>query len=75
LILKYLNKDMVLVVPLTTKNKDDKNHIKIETTVMTSFAKISQVRVISTKRLLRKIDMLPEVDFIEVKKKFLEFVS
>ncbi len=75
LILKYLNKDMVLVIPLTTKNKNDKNHIQIEMEDRVSFAKISQSRVISTKRLLRKIDMLPEGEFVEVKKKFIEFLS
>jgi mRNA interferase MazF len=73
LILKYLNKDMALVVPRTTKNKADKNHIQIQTVNITSYAKISQIKVISTKRLLRKISTLPEDEFLKVKQKFLAF--
>ena len=75
LILKYINKDMTLLIPLTTKERNDKNHIKIENDGMISFAKISQMRVVSSKRLIRKIGMLPEQYFKEVKRRFLEFVS
>lgn len=75
LILKYLNKDMTLVVPLTTKSKEDKNHIQIRIEDMTSYAKISQIKVISSKRLLRKISTLPEDEFLKVKQKFLAFFA
>lgn len=75
LVLKYINKDMALVVPLTTKGKEDKHHIKIMTEKMVSFAKISQVKIISTKRFLRKIDTLPENQFLNIRKCFIEFVS
>lgn len=75
LVLKYLNKDMTLVVPLTTKHKADKNHIEIKTEYITSYAKISQIKVISTKRLLRKVSTLPEAEFQKVKQEFLAFFS
>ncbi len=41
---------------------------------MTSFAKISQGRTISSKRLLRKIDMLPEDQFKNIQEKFVEYI-
>jgi len=75
LILKYINKDIALVLPLTTKNKADKYHVKIETEKMASFAKLSQVRVVSSKRLLRKIDTLPADQFSIILQRFIEFVS
>lgn len=75
LILKYINKDMALVLPLTTKDKEDKYHIKIQTDKMDSFAKISQARVVSSKRLLRKIDTLPEEQFRNLREKFIKFLS
>lgn len=75
LILKYINKDMVFIAPLTTKGKEDVYHIKIETEKVISFAKISQIRVISSKRLLRKIDTLPEGQFIKVREKLISFFS
>lgn len=75
LILKYINKDMVLVLPLTTRQKADKNHCPIVTAGIASFAKISQVKVISTKRLLRKISTLDEGEFKKVKDQFLAFLA
>jgi mRNA interferase MazF len=75
LILKYINKDMVLVVPLTTKQQADKNHCPIASEGKTSFAKISQIKVISTKRLLRKISTLDEVEFRKVKEHFIAFIA
>lgn len=74
LILKYINKDMVLTVPLTTKERSYKNHCLITAGEKKSYAKISQVKVISTKRLLRKISTLDEEEFGKVKEAFLSFV-
>ena len=74
LILKYINKDMVLIVPLTTKGKPDKYHVKLTTDKMISFAKISQIRVISSKRLLRKIDTLDKAQLTEVQRRLLAFL-
>lgn len=75
LVLKYINKDMALVLPLTTKGKEDTYHVKIHTEKMDSYAKISQVRVISSKRLLRKIDTLAEGQFLQVHQRFIAFAS
>lgn len=75
LVLKYINKDIALVLPLTTKGKEDKYHVKIQTEKMYSFAKIAQVKIISSKRLLRKIDTLAENQFNTIRRRFIEFVS
>lgn len=75
LILKYINKDMVLISPLTTKGLSDKNHIKIDIDGMVSFVKISQIRVVSNKRLLRKISTLSEVQFKYIRKRVVRFIS
>lgn len=63
IILKFMGKDMVLVVPLTTKGFMDKNHLLIRTAKTDSFAKITQIRTVSSKRFLRKIDTLDEEQF------------
>ena len=75
LILKYINKDMVLVSPLTTKGSPDKNHIKIDIDGTISFVKISQIRVVSNKRLLRKISTLSEDQFKYIRKRVVRFIS
>lgn len=59
LILKRINRYSAIVIPLTTQGKEDKYRAPISTNNMNSFAKISQIKTISTKRLLRKVDTLP----------------
>lgn len=75
IVVKYINKDIVFVIPLTTKGFSDKNHIEIKTDKMNSFAKITQIRVISCKRLLRKIDTLEENQFRSLKQALLDFLA
>lgn len=55
LILKKFNKDVVLVVPLSTKVKNRPYHFPHLHERQEYSALLSQIRVISTKRLLRKI--------------------
>ena len=75
LILKYINKDMVLVCPLTTKGLPDKNHVEIVINGTISSVKISQIRVVSSKRLLRKISTLSEDQFINIRRRVIRFIS
>ena len=63
IVMKVYNKETMVILPLTTKQKDDKFHHKIQTEGKTVWAKLTQMRVISNKRLLRKIDVLDEVSF------------
>ncbi len=59
IVLKVYNTESLLVLPLTSKPKEDRFHYKILTDSGYVYAKLTQVRVISSKRLQRlayKID-------------------
>ncbi|MEN9582781.1 MAG: hypothetical protein RL641_735 [Candidatus Parcubacteria bacterium] len=75
ILFKYINHNIIFIIPLTSKKRLDKYHFKISTVKMVSYVKISQMRVISTKRLLRKIDTLSEDQFSNLKKQYLEFFN
>lgn len=62
LIIKKFNADMVWVVPLTTKEKENKYHYKLTHETIKSWVILSQMKTISTKRLLRKIGSISESD-------------
>ena len=66
LIVKVFNSHMIWIVSLTSKAKSDKFHRKISYDTGTSWASITQMRTISTKRLLRRVGMVNEEDFIQV---------
>ncbi len=58
IVMKVYNRESLIVLPLTTKEKNDEFHHKIETENKVVWAKLTQTRVISTKRLFRKVDIL-----------------
>jgi mRNA interferase MazF len=62
LIIKKFNADMVWVLPLTTKEKVNKYHFKLTHETIKSWVILSQVKTISTKRLLRKIGSISKAD-------------
>ncbi len=66
LIIKKFNAHMIWVLPLTGKAHDYKYHRKITHLGNKSWVSMSQIRTISTKRLLRKVSMIDELDFDEV---------
>ncbi len=66
LIIKKFNADMLWVLPLTTKEKQDKYHYKLDYETIKSWVILSQMKTVSTKRLLRKIGSITELDFREV---------
>lgn len=63
LIIKKFNSEMVLVLPMTSKEKVGKYFLKVSHDKGQSFVNLSQLKVISTKRLQRKIGMINEDDF------------
>lgn len=67
IVMKMYNKEMMVVLPITTKGKDDAFHRRIFIHGNISWAKLTQMRVISSKRLLRKIGILDEKDFAALK--------
>lgn len=68
IVIKVYSRETLLVLPVTSKQKDDKFHHKIETNQKIIWVKLTQPRVISNKRLLRKVDVLGEEKFETLKK-------
>ncbi|MEK7459853.1 MAG: type II toxin-antitoxin system PemK/MazF family toxin [Patescibacteria group bacterium] len=66
LIIKKFNADMVWVLPLTTQEKINKYYFKLNYEELKSWVVLSQIKTISTKRLLRKVGSISESDFKEV---------
>ena len=75
LILKKFNNKIFLALPLTTKEKNDKFHFKTIYKEQPSFIILSQIKLMSSKRLRRKIRRLDrkEVDIIYQKLKEIIF--
>jgi len=65
-IVKVYNKETLLALPLTSKPKTDKFHFRISSGQHDSWAKLTQAKVLSHKRLLRKIDVLNEMEFSQL---------
>lgn len=63
-IIKQLSDRTFLIVPTTSKNKDNKNHVKVTTLDgKFSYALVDQVRVIDIKRINRKIGTISVASF------------
>ena len=67
LILKKFNMNMFLGVPISTKIKDDQYKYTFTNNGTQFSANLSQIRVFSTKRLLRKVGVMENADFEQVK--------
>ncbi len=63
LVMRVYNRDTLLILPLISRKQDDKFHFKITRGEVITFAKLTQSRVISGKRLLRKICTVPKNQF------------
>ncbi len=66
LIVKKFNSDMVWVVPLTKKERANPYYLKLRNSSVESSLILSQIKTISTKRLLRKIGSISEDEFSSV---------
>lgn len=58
LIFRVFNKHMAWVLPITGSQKDGRFYFKIRYGNEDRFVMLSQIRTISTKRLLRKVDVV-----------------
>lgn len=65
---------MLWAIPLTSKNKIGKYYYQFEYKGQKFSAILSQLRVISSKRLLRKVWTLSEKDFKSIKTAIKEFL-
>ena len=64
LIIKKFNRDIILVVPLTSAIKKNKFHHRLKSSG--SFVILSQIRLISTRRLLRRVEKITDPEFREI---------
>ncbi|MFC1720797.1 type II toxin-antitoxin system PemK/MazF family toxin [Patescibacteria group bacterium] len=74
LILKKFNKDMLWILPLTSKNKTGKYYYQFEYNGEKYSIILSQIRTISSKRLLRKVRTFSEEEFEKVRNLVKEFL-
>jgi mRNA interferase MazF len=64
IVIRKFNKDMALVMPTTTQDKASKYYFRVLGADNKAYnACLSQIRVISSKRLLRKIDPIKDGDY------------
>lgn len=73
LVIKRFNKDMVWILPMTSKNKSPIFYEKFIVDGVSYFAAITQIKTVSTKRFLRKINTIKGIDFNRVLKKVINF--
>ena len=66
IVLKVFNKNTIKVIPLTSKAKIGKYYFEVDFNNIKSYASLSQVKTISTKRLSRKMGRLNNKQFLDL---------
>ncbi len=69
LVLKKFNRDILWALPMTSKDKTDKYYYQFEYDGEKRSVILSQFRLISSRRLLRRVRVFPNKDFEEVREK------
>ena len=67
LVFKKFGKEMLWAIPLTSKNKANIFYFNLNRAGFKSSLILSQLRLISSKRLIRKIGIIPAGIFVEIK--------
>ncbi|MEI6397020.1 MAG: type II toxin-antitoxin system PemK/MazF family toxin [Candidatus Taylorbacteria bacterium] len=75
LIVKKFNADMIWIVPLTSRKHNNEYYRKVDHEFGPSWECLTQLRVVSTKRLLRKIGMTIQTDFQAVLTSLSEYIK
>lgn len=75
LIIRTFNKEVLWIVPLSSRRKKNKYYYEFDYKNKPQSAILSQVRLISSKRLLRKIWTFPREDFKKIKELITEFLK
>jgi mRNA interferase MazF len=73
LILRKFNNQMLWVIPVTSQEKDTIFYEPFSYRDDSYYAAITQLRTVSTKRLLRKIGMVPKPNFLRIQEKVAQF--
>ncbi|MCX6760279.1 MAG: type II toxin-antitoxin system PemK/MazF family toxin [Candidatus Nealsonbacteria bacterium] len=74
LIIRKFNAEVLWILPLTSKGKNNKYYYKFNYKNNPQNVILSQIKLISSKRLLRKIWMFPNNDFRKVKELTSDFL-
>jgi len=75
LVLKVFNKDFILIVPISSTKKEGKYYFIFKNTEnKDNIIVLSQIKSISSKRLIRKVGEVSAEDFIKIKNKITEFL-
>ena len=74
LVMQKFNKEMFWGVPLTSRERTGKFYEKISHDKGVAWAMLTQMKTFSSKRLLRKIGMIPEEDFATIQKRICELL-
>ena len=74
LIFRKFNKNIFIGIPLTTKYKENDFQYSFKTNNIESSAILSQTRLLSSKRLIRKISKISIYDFNNIKKAFINLI-
>ncbi len=75
LIIRKFNGDMLWVLPLTTKFKNSRYHYKLPNSSVDTYVVLSQIRTISSKRLLRRIGVILKLDFENILNSIVEILK
>ncbi len=75
LVIKRLGKYNALVVPLTPTLKNDDYFVAYELQGKKKAANVAQVRVVDVRRFQRKLGMMPETAFDEIKKRLISLIE
>ncbi len=75
LIVKVFNRRMVRILPLTSKVKDDANHLPVNHIGMRGSVILSHMKTISTKRITRKMFRIGTGEFMEIIEKARDSLS
>lgn len=75
LVLRKFNRQMVWVLPTTTRGKDPRFYEKFLFGGKEYFIVLTQPRTVSTKRFVRKIGMISKSDFGKITERFIRFLQ
>jgi len=74
LVLKKFNIHVLWIIPLTRSGKENGYYHKLREDSKNSFLVLSQVRLVSSRRLLRRMRRIKEDEFVEICKKVKSFI-
>ena len=75
LVVKKFNKNMFWGLPLTSSARQGQHFCRVEYETGAAWVFLSQLRVFSSKRLIRKVGMASELDFQSVLNKLVAFLK